>query len=264
MGWQAVLFLWLARTSAHFLMHSAGSAQLSSRALPACAPAGVIGFACRPSAFMARVGSAQPLTETRREHVVRVRPSQRPCPTRSLPRAPCLLAPSGSTRAVVITDSHEISQTVDDIVLAKNKVDGAKSHRILAATGRAGGCSARVFSGRTRFVMAASSSRNFLPSVWSVLAGKMPDDIRIIVESLFEEKLEYKKELLALKDKLLEEKDKWLDKNEELLAMLEVALNDLKVQRLQELGQYQVVYELRDTFDWLLRSLYCTPMTSQG
>jgi hypothetical protein len=50
------LFLCLAQTD--FAL-SAGGVALSSRAQPACAPAGITGLACRPSALRAR---ARPLT----------------------------------------------------------------------------------------------------------------------------------------------------------------------------------------------------------
>jgi hypothetical protein len=55
------LFLCWAQTLTHFAALSAGRLALSSRARPACAPAGIIGLACRPSALRAHAG-ARPST----------------------------------------------------------------------------------------------------------------------------------------------------------------------------------------------------------
>jgi hypothetical protein len=59
--WRVFLFLCWAQNLTHFAALSAGRVALSSRARPACAPAGIIGLACRPSALRAHVG-ARPLT----------------------------------------------------------------------------------------------------------------------------------------------------------------------------------------------------------
>ena len=54
--------------------------------------------------------------------------------------------------------------------------------------------------------------------------------------------------MVGAKDKLLEAKDKLLEEKD-------IHISDGKIKYLQAMNQFRVVYELRDTFDWLLRSL---------
>ena len=52
-------------------------------------------------------------------------------------------------------------------------------------------------------------------------------------------------------------KDKWIVK-------MEHEVREAEARRLKDLGHYQVVYELRDTFDWLLRCAYPGNLSRPG
>jgi hypothetical protein len=246
------------------------------------------------------------------ERAVRARPSRRPCLARSSSCAPCPAALHGRMRAVLMrVDADEISQPDGD-----EAVVGKRSY--LMVSGRAKACAARSFAGRTRCVMATLPPRPSLPPYWSLIASKLPDDIRIMVEAVLEDNYqrledkflakdelivrmkeevklinesknelivrmkdevklinESKDELILAKDELIvrmkdevklinESKDEVIVAKDELIVQMKDTINEAKAGRLRDLRQYQVVYELRDTFDWLLRCKYPGDLSRPG
>ncbi|KAG8467385.1 hypothetical protein KFE25_000701 [Diacronema lutheri] len=230
-----------------------GRAALSSRTIPICARAGIIGRAGRPSAFTtyASVSSAS-------------------------------LTAIARTRAVFMrVHADEIPQPDDDEAIIERRSS-------LMASGRTKTCSARSTAGRTRCVMATLPPRPSLPPAWSFIASKLPDDIRAVLEDMvkqMEDKVtlinEFNDKLIAAKDEVIIAKNETIvqlqhelkdkaksndklvmakenliaDKNERIVNM-EHKVREAEARRLKDLGHYQVVYELRDTFDWLLRCAY--------
>jgi hypothetical protein len=168
-------------------------------------------------------------------------------------------------------------------------------HLLMILASGAASSFARLPMGKTRCVMAASSSAR-LPRLWPLLADKLSDEIRPLVESTFISALEEKDKMLEIvlenKDKALEEKDKMLeialkdkvktleDKDKALEdkdKMLEIVLEakdqllkakdkaledqnkqiiDGDIRYVKAMQEIHVIYELRHTFDWLLRSVY--------
>ncbi|KAG8467370.1 hypothetical protein KFE25_000686 [Diacronema lutheri] len=268
-----------------------GRAALSSRTIPICARAGIIGRAGRPSAFTtyASVSSAS-------------------------------LTAIARTRAVFMrVHADEIPQPDVDEAIIQPDDDEAIVERgsSLMASGRSKTCSARSTAGRTRCVMATLPPRPSLPPAWSFIASKLPDDIRAVLEDMvkqMEDKVMQMEDKVKLinefnegmvkqmedkvrlinesnvgmvkqmedkvklinesNDKLIAAKDEVIiAKNERIVKMehdaqeinefkdkwivkMEHEVREAEARRLKDLGHYQVVYELRDTFDWLLRCAY--------
>ncbi|KAG8467387.1 hypothetical protein KFE25_000703 [Diacronema lutheri] len=180
-----------------------GRAALSSRTIPVCARAGIIGRAGRPSAFTtyASVSSAS-------------------------------LTAIARTRAVFMrVHADEIPQPdVDEAIIQPDDDEAIIERRSsLMASGRTKTCSARSTAGRTRCVMATLPPRPSLPPAWSFIASKLPDDIRAVLEDMvkqMEDKVtlinEFNDKLIAAKDKTivqlqheLEDKD---ESNDKLIA----------------------------------------------
>ena len=81
---------------------------------------------------------------------------------------------------------------------------------------------------------------------------------------MFNDLLKEKDARLTEKDARLTDKDKMLNEKDLRLVALQAGLDSATDQRLCEVAHFKLVYELRDMFDWLLRSLYPTARTRPG
>jgi hypothetical protein len=112
------------------------------------------------------------------------------------------------------------------------------------------------------------SSRARLPAYWPPLARQIPEGVRLEIETALTETLEQKDNLRESEkewfEKVLKAKDGELERDRQLLEEKEQRIIDGHVKYLQAVNQFHVVYELRDTFDWLLRCVYPDDSSKPG
>jgi hypothetical protein len=110
-----------------------------------------------------------------------------------------------------------------------------------------------------------------MPEWLAALPAEVPNYVRIFVLDKLEANaklLEANAKLLEVKDeanaKLLEVNDKLLEEVYKRLADKEAEVERTNQRRIEDLSKYQVVFELRGTFDFMLRMMYPKRNVSPG